>query len=135
MKHQNALRRRRVYRLCQAAKANAAQSQFLDRLDELFHRPRQPGEFPDDESVTTAGVAKRFTEGRAIRDRAGHLLDIMFAPYLVEGVWLQGKILVERRDASIAKLQTRSVNGAGRKRLKNRPDSATISARYRLGSR
>ena len=62
VKHQHALRGRRVDSLGEAAKADAAQSQFLDGLDELLHRPRQPVEFPNNENVAAAGVVKRLAQ-------------------------------------------------------------------------
>src|SRR5271165_670269 len=46
VKHQDALRRRPVDRLREAPKANVAQAQLLDRLDELLHGSRQAVELP-----------------------------------------------------------------------------------------
>src|SRR5271166_919063 len=60
VKDQDALRRRRVDRLREAPKANVAQAQLLDRLDELLHGSRQAVELPDYEHVTAAGVVERF---------------------------------------------------------------------------
>ena len=65
------------------------------------------------EGVAAAGVFKRFAKGRAIRDRARHLLDEnLLAPRLFERVLLQGKVLVERRNAGVADLVPWPVNFA-----------------------
>ena len=60
VKDQDALRRRRVDRLCEASKADVAQAQLLDRLDELLDGSRQPVELPDDQRVAAASVVERF---------------------------------------------------------------------------
>src|SRR5271165_7106026 len=56
VKDQDALRRRRVDRLREAPKANVAQAQLLDRLDELLHGSRQAVELPDYEHVDEVPV-------------------------------------------------------------------------------
>jgi hypothetical protein len=71
------------------AKADAAQSQFLDCLDELLHRSREPVKFPNNQSIAASGVFERFEQGGALHDRAGHLLDeYLSAPRLFECVLL-----------------------------------------------
>ncbi len=59
---------RRADGLGEATKADAAQPQFLDGLDELFHRTRcQTVELPNNERVAAAGVLQRFKQRGTIR--------------------------------------------------------------------
>ena len=68
-------------------------------------------------------LIERFAKGRAISDRARHLIDEYFlASSLFESVLLQGEVLVERRNASAADFVPRSVKFA----LPSRPFKALL---------
>jgi hypothetical protein len=103
MKDQRAARRTRVEGFRQRAQPDVTAVQGFDGVEELPQRAGQAVELPDYQCIVGAHRVERRVELRPVALGAtGYLGLDALAPRGVEGIELQGKILVVGRDTGIA---------------------------------
>jgi hypothetical protein len=115
VKNEPTLRGRGVESFRQAAKTDAFQPQVFDGFDQLLHRTRQPIELLHNQRVAAACEFESIMQGGPIRDRTRNLFgENPLAPCFGQCVALQGKILLDGRNARVAdqhRLRHREIGG------------------------
>lgn len=108
IEHEPPLRVGGVDRIVQAEQADLALHQVARQFDQVLERAAQAVDLPDDEHIARPHLPQQLVEGRPRTLRpAGHVLKDALATGRLEGVHLQGWILIARRDARVADLHPR----------------------------